>query len=284
MDYAKGTLIPIGGNENKGENELQGLDFIEDGILSVVVKESGGVDAKIVVIPTASSIPEVVGENYLEAFNKLECSDINILDIRDRKQCELEENVTLISEADCVMFSGGNQSKISTIIGGTTLHEVLTQKFINEDFVIAGTSAGAMAMAQEMIAGGSNTEAMLKGAIKMGKGLSLIPKLTIDTHFIKRGRFGRLAEAVATHPTVIGIGLAEDTGLVIKNCDEFRVIGSGMVIVMDASNLTHNDHDQLEDGTPMSISNLTTHILANGDQFIIHNKKISVSPLNEAFV
>ena len=280
----KGTLIPIGGNEDKGKNESKGLDFIEDGILSAVVRESGGIGAKIVVIPTASSIPKVVGENYLKAFSKLGCSDINILDIRERKKCEKEENVKLISEADCVMFSGGDQSRIPSIIGGTTLHDVLASKFINEDFVIAGTSAGAMAMANEMITGGSNTEAMLKGAVSMTTGLGLIPKLTIDTHFIKRGRFGRLVEAVALHPTVIGIGLAEDTGLIIKNCDEFRVIGSGMVIVMDASNLTHNAHDQLIDGTPMSISNLTTHILANGDQFTIHNKKISVLPLNEEFV
>ncbi len=284
MSYAKGTLIPIGGNEDKGENENEGLDFIADGILSDVVRESGGVDAKIVVIPTASSIPVVVGENYLEAFNKLGCTNVAILNITKREQCEDKDNIKQILEADCVMFSGGNQSRISSIIGGTTLHFELNQKFVHENFVIAGTSAGAMAMADEMIAGGSNTEAMLKGAVKMKKGLGLIPKLTIDTHFITRGRFGRLAEAVALHPDVIGIGLAEDTGLIIKSCDEFKVIGSGMVIVMDASNLTHNAHKELEDGTPMSLSNLTTHILANGDQFTIHNKRISVLPLSEAFI
>ena len=118
----------------------------------------------------------------------------------------------------------------------------------------------------------------------MRQGLNLIPELIIDTHFIRRGRFGRLAEAIATYPNLIGIGLAEDTGLVFKNGNEFKVIGAGMVIIFDGRALTHNAHDILEDGTPMSISNLITHILANGDQFEIHDRKISVLPLNEEFV
>ncbi len=139
-------------------------------------------------------------------------------------------------------------------------------------------------MTNEMIAGGSSTEAMLKGALKLRKGLSLIPELIIDTHFIKRGRFGRLVEAIAIHPGLIGIGLAEDTGLVIKNGNEFSVIGSGMVIIFDGSKLTHNAHDQLQEGTPMSISNLTTHILANGDKFTLNERKIEVLPIHSEFV
>ena len=284
MTEYKGILIPIGGNEDKGQHENNGLDFIEEGILSHIVNQSGGVDAKIVVIPTASSIPVEVGQNYLNAFQHLGCNNVEVLDIRDRQVAEDPNTLKTISKADCVMFSGGNQSNITKVIGGTTLHELLLNRFKNEEFVIAGTSAGAMAMATEMVAGGSSSEAMLKGAVKMKKGLGLIPQLIIDTHFIRRGRFGRLVEAVATHPKLIGIGLAEDTGLIIKNGNEFQVIGSGMVILFDPSSVTHNAHELLKPGTAMSISNLTTHILANGDRFKLDNRNITVLPIREAFV
>lgn len=284
MSEVKGTLIPIGGAEAKGKAEINGLDFITEGILSHVVKESGGIDAKIIVIPTASSIPIKVGKNYLAAFEELNCKNVSVLNLKESAQCDTQEVLDEVAAADCLMFSGGDQSKITAVIGGTKLHALIQEKFINEDFVVAGTSAGAMAMANEMIAGGSSTEALLKGALLMKKGLSLIPDLIIDTHFVRRGRFGRLAEAVAIHPNLIGIGLAEDTGMVIKNCNEFKVIGSGMVIMMDASQLTHNTHNQLPDGTPMSMSNLTTHILANGDRFRLDKRVISVLPIQEEFV
>ena len=285
MNNKKGILIPIGGNEDKGiENEDEGLDFVEEGILSHVVKESGGPEAKIIVIPTASSIPDKVGENYIDAFKKLACTNVTVLNLTTNEQCDAQEALAIIEESNCVMFSGGNQSRITSIVGGTKLHNLLASKFENEKFVIAGTSAGAMAMTSEMIAGGSSKEAMLKGAVILRKGLSFIPDLVIDTHFIRRGRFGRLAEAVAAYPQLIGIGLAEDTGLVIRNCNKFSVIGSGMVIVFDASSLNHDAYDQLKEGTPISISNLKTNILANGDQFTLNDRKISVLPIPEEFV
>lgn len=284
MSQVKGILIPIGGGEDKGVEEDIGLDFIQEGILSHVVKESGGSDAKIIIIPTASRIPVEVGENYLSAFERLDCSNLTVLNLTSQKQCNENEVVSQISEADCLMFSGGDQSRIASIIGGSRVHEEIQRKFVNEEFVIAGTSAGAMAMANEMIAGGSSTEALVKGAVLLSTGLGLIPELIIDTHFIKRGRFGRLAEAVAVYPRLLGIGLAEDTGLIIKNCNEFKVIGSGMVILMDAGFLTHNAHEQLDEGTPMSMSNLVTHILANGDQFTLNDRKIVVLPIHEEFV
>lgn len=284
MTEIKGTLIPIGGNEDKGKKEATGLDFISEGILSHVVRESGGTDAKILVIPTASSIPKKVGQNYLSAFDELGCTDVSILDIREPAQSNDKEVLKRVEEANCVMFSGGNQSNITSRIGGTSLHTLLSEKLMNEAFVLAGTSAGAMAMSQEMIAGGSSKEALLKGAVIMRKGMGFVEELIIDTHFVRRGRFGRLAEAVAIHPKLIGIGLAEDTGIIIKNGSEFRVIGSGMIIVMDASNLTHNAHEALHDGTPMSLSNLTTHILANGDRFALKDRSMTILPIHESFV
>jgi cyanophycinase len=276
---AKGKLIPIGGNEDKGIeiSEIYHLEFILDGILSRVVKESGGKDALIIIIPTASSIPQEVGENYLLAFGKLGCSNLHVMDIREREQSEDKDNIELMKKASCVMFSGGNQSNITEKIGGTTLHKIMMDRYMNESFVIAGTSAGAMCMSAEMITGGGIKEAFTKGATGMGSGMGFIPGLIIDSHFIRRGRFGRLAEAVAKFPKIIGIGLAEDTGLIIKD-DSFEVIGSGMVIVFNARKVKHNNRSIVTDGSPMSLTNLKTHILANGDCFNIKKNRIKVSP------
>lgn len=276
---AKGTLIPIGGNEDKGieANENYTLEYIEEGILSRVVKESGGVNATIIIIPTASSIPFEVGENYLEAFGKLGCKNLHVMNIRDRDQSETPGNIALMKQADCVMFSGGNQSNITKKIGGTILHKIMMDRYEKEHFVIAGTSAGAMCMSKEMISGGSSQESFIKGAVKMKEGMAFIPELIIDSHFIRRGRFGRMAEAVARYPQLIGVGLAEDTGVVIKD-NTFEVIGSGMVILFNARKAKHNNHHLLDEGTPMSLTNLKTHILANGDRFNIKKKKVQVSP------
>ena len=287
MQLIKGTLIPIGGNEDKGfeDDEIHRLDYIEEGILAHVVEEAGGKDAKIIIIPTASSIPVEVGENYLKAFTTLGCKNLKVLDIRSKKDSEKPEFIKAVQEANCIMFSGGNQSKISKYIGGTSIHKILTHRFKNDSgFVIAGTSAGAMAMAKEMIAGGSSTKAFLKGAVLMTKGLGLIPQLIIDTHFIQRGRFGRISEAVAKFPDLIGIGLAEDTGLIIKNGNDCTVIGSGMAIVFDGSDLSHNNEKILKNGTPMTMTNLKVHVLANGDQFHINSRDINVLPVESPFI
>jgi cyanophycinase len=277
----KGTLIPIGGNEDKGieTSESYHLEYIEEGILSRVVKESGGREASIIVIPTASSIPDEVGVNYLQAFRKLGCTNVQVMDIREREQSDEPHNLDLMKQADCVMFSGGDQSKITKKIGGTELHQIMIDRYKNDPFVIAGTSAGAMCMSQEMITGGGIKEAFTKGATNMGSGMGFIPDLIIDSHFIRRGRFGRLAEAVAKFPNLVGIGLAEDTGLVIKNWKTFEVIGSGMVIVFNARKAKHNNRKFVPEGSPMSLTNLKTHILANGDRFNLKKKTVKVSPL-----
>lgn len=276
----KGTLIPIGGNEDKGNGKSENytLEYIEEGILSRVVKESGGKDASIIVIPTASSIPVEVAENYLHAFHKLGCTNVHTMDIRSREDSENSEYLELMKKADCVMFSGGDQSKIVDFIGGTELDIIIKKKYKNENFVIAGTSAGAMCMSEEMIKGGGVREAFTKGATSMGKGMSYIPNFIIDSHFIRRGRFGRLAEAVARFPLKVGIGLAEDTGLVIKKGNKCEVIGSGMVILFDPRRLIHNNQAVVKEGSPMSLTNLKIHILANGDMLNIKKRKVKFSP------
>lgn len=286
MIGAKGILIPIGGNEDKGteEREIYSLDFIEEGILSKVVQEAGGTASKIVVIPTASSIPEEVGENYLEAFAKLGCENVQVLDIRSREDAEKSEAIALVRSAKCIMFSGGDQSKISKCLKDSEIHHILLDRYRNEEgFVIAGTSAGAMAMSAEMIAGGSSRESFIKGAVALNKGLGFAPEVMFDTHFIRRGRFGRIAEAIAHFPNLLGIGLAEDTGLIIRNGNEMKVIGSGMVIVFDGSEIQHNNQHVLKQGTPMTITNFKVHVLANSDKFYLKDRRIEVLPIHQPF-
>ncbi|MCB7479717.1 cyanophycinase [Christiangramia sediminis] len=275
---SKGTLIPIGGNENKGTrtNEKFHTEKIEKGILSRLVIESGGVNALIVVIPTASSIPVQVSESYLEAFGKLGCRNIRIADIRSREDSEKQENIDLITKADCVMFSGGNQSEIINKIKDTSIHTILMDRYHNSSLVIAGTSAGAMCMSEEMITGGRHKEAFVKGAVGMSKGMGFLQKLIIDSHFIRRGRFGRLAEAVAKFPEMVGIGLAEDTGLVIKECNTVEIVGTGMVIIFDPGELEHNTEKYVKKGELMSVTNLKTHILAQGDIFNIEKHQVKI--------
>ena len=273
----KGTLIPIGGNEDKGVGE-NGSEFVNDGILSQVVKEAGGVDSNILVIPTASMIPKEIARNYKRALKKLGCNYVKTFNITRKEQCDEKRVKNLFLQADCVFFTGGDQSRIVDIIFNSPVHDIIFDRLINEKFILAGTSAGAMSMSKEMIKGGSSVDCLLKGAVKMGHGMGYVTDMIIDSHFIKRGRFGRLAEAVAKFPNLIGIGLGEDTGLVISG-NEFKVIGSGMVMVIDPSDLTHNNHKILDEGMPMSMANITTHILADGDRFFMDKRTIEVFPL-----
>ena len=276
----KGILIIIGGNEDKGKgietSEQDHLEFIEESILARVVQETGGVDSHIVIVPTASRIPDEVAESYLEAFKKLNCNNISIADIRSREDAENETNIQLIENADCVLFSGGDQSKITHKIGGTKIHQILLKRYRDEKFVIAGTSAGAMCMSKEMITGGGGKELFNKGSVAMGQGLGFIPNLTIDSHFIRRGRFGRLAEAVSRFPDYIGVGLAENTGLVVKKGKTFEVIGSGMIILFDASELKYSNQDEIKVGDQMTIVDLKTHVLASGCQFNLDKKRVKI--------
>lgn len=279
-----GILIPIGGAEDRGEELSPKLPFEEKGVLKHVIDEAEGADSKVVVVTTASSIPKEVFSQYRGGFARLGCSGMKHFHATSKEDCENEEVIKAFSKADVIMFSGGNQSKLPKCMGDTSLHRLVQDRYKNEPVVIAGTSAGAMAMSENMIAGGSASEAFIKGAVKLKTGFGLIPELLIDTHFVRRGRFGRLAEAVAKHPSCIGIGLAEDTGLIIKNSEQFRVIGSGMVIVMDPSTLSHNNHEVLETGTLMSVTGLTTHFLSNGDQFKISDHTTEVLPLGSEYI
>ena len=279
MKTPKGTLIAIGGNELKKfrkTDESFHSHFGEGFILQNIIDNSEVSNPRIEVITTASEIPLIVGEKYIKSFSRLGVDNVGILDIRDRNEADESSNLDRINNSDIILFSGGNQSKISRIIKNTLIHKLISKRYQNEKFTIAGTSAGAVVMSDEMISGGRNGTIIRKNDLKMGKGLGLIPEVIFDSHFIKRHRFGRLAEAVALHPGKLGVGLGEDTGVLIKEGNNLEVVGSGIVIVFDASNLSYNQYDKLKDRVPISLANLTVHILATKDRYNLREKIVSV--------
>ncbi|HMG14540.1 MAG TPA: cyanophycinase [Saprospiraceae bacterium] len=274
----KGILIAVGGNEDKGidQSEQYDLDFVEEGILSHILRESGGRDSEIIIITTASSIPVQVGKNYTKAFNRLGCTKVRVMDIRSTMDIKNSENLKRIANANCVMFSGGDQRKLVNVIGNTDMHELFIHKYYNDPFVIAGTSAGAMAMSSVMISGGVNDTSMLKGNVSIMSGLGFISNVIIDSHFINRGRFGRLTEAVALNPDLIGVGLGEDTGVIIKEGKIANTVGSGMVLLFDGNHLSHNNVAKLNPGTPISIGNLIVHVMARSDCFNLDSRILTI--------
>jgi cyanophycinase len=281
MIIPKGKLIPVGGAEDKGTDLEKGLIqrnnliFFEQGILRRIVDETHHKQlSKIEVITTASTIPVEVGENYLSAFSKLSCPNVQVMNIRNREDCLKEEYIQRIKDADAVMFSGGNQMRLTTCFGGTEILDILQNRYLNEEgFLIAGTSAGAMAMSNTMIYEGNAANAHLKGAVKVTTGLAFMGNVIFDSHFDKRGRFGRLAQAVSCNPSCIGIGLGEDTGLLIKDGNDMEAIGSGMIIIIDGHNIRHTNIADLADGSPISVENIIVHFMAKGDQYKVAERK-----------
>ena len=279
MSEPKGKLIAIGGSEDKGTDLEKGeiyrnnLNFFELGILRRVVEEAGGPSARIEVITTASMIPNEVGNNYLDAFGKIGCTNIGLMHIRNRQDTTNKEYMDRIRSCDAVMFSGGNQLRLSVTDGGTEFLALLKKRYKEENFVIAGTSAGAMAMSQTMIYEGNATRAHLKGEVKMTTGLDFIDSVIIDSHFEKRGRFGRLAQAVATNPSCIGIGLGEDTGMLITEGNKMEAIGSGLVVIVDGHDILHSNIADIPDGNPISLENLKVHFCEKGNGFLLKERK-----------
>ena len=279
MEQPKGTLIAIGGAEDKGTDLEAGvihrnnLIFFENGIIRRIVNAVGGFDKRIEVITTASSIPKEVGQNYLDAFGKLGCDNIGHINIRDRSDVTNTEFIERIKKADGVMFSGGNQLRLTSIFGGTEIFSILHERYENDNFVVAGTSAGAMAMSNTMIYEGSSTKAHLKGEVKLTTGLAFMKNVIFDSHFDKRGRFGRLAQAVGANPSCIGIGLGEDTGMLITNGNEMEAIGSGMVVIVDGHNIRHSNIADISEGSPISLENLIVHFMSKGDKYDLQLRK-----------
>ncbi len=290
MQFAKGKLLAIGGAEDKGTDLETGqihrnnLNFFELGILRRIVEEIGGHDKRIEVVTTASMIPVEVGNNYLNAFGKIGCKDIGLMHIRNRADAQMEEYIERLHACDAVMFSGGNQLRLTSTFGGTPFLGVVLQKYNDEEkFLVAGTSAGAMAMSNTMIYEGNAVMAHLKGEVKITTGLGFMDDVIFDSHFEKRGRFGRLAQAVASNPSCIGIGLGEDTGVLISNGNKMEAIGSGLVVILDGHDIRHSNIADIPDGCPISIENMKVHFLEKGNGYLA-NERIFIPEVWEGAV
>ncbi|MBC5991578.1 cyanophycinase [Pontibacter cellulosilyticus] len=279
MNRPKGKLIAVGGNEDKGSypnpksKKKYYLDFFELGILKRFLQEIPVKNPQIEVITTASMIPEEVGERYLSAFGILGAENINLMHIKTEEEAHNPEYIERIRQADGIMFSGGDQSRITRMFHGTEIVDILLDRYLNEDFIIAGTSAGAMAMSKIMIKGGSAPESLLRGSVKIGHGLGFIDEVIIDTHFVTRGRFGRLMEAVVTHPKTVGIGLGEDTGVLITEGHMIETIGSNLVVIADSHEVKYTNIEEVDPGRPVAISNLIMHVLAKGNVYNIDTRE-----------
>ena len=278
MLLPRGKLFAIGGAEDKGVDLEKGeiirnnLNFFELGILKRIVREAGGPDIRMEVVTTASMIPNQVGENYLNAFGKIGCTNVGILPIRNRADAMQRGYIERIQNCDAVMFSGGNQLRLSATFGGTEFLEIILKRYHETDFTVAGTSAGAMAMSNTMIYEGNASTAHLKGEVKLTTGLGFMGDVIFDSHFEKRGRFGRLAQAIATNPSAIGIGLGEDTGMYIREGNIMEAIGSGLVMIIDGHEIMHNNIADIPDGNPISVDNIKVSFCEQGNGFLARER------------
>lgn len=279
MMIPKGKLISIGGNEDKGADIepdfLPGeyFNFFEAGVLRRFLNEMKGTTSKVGVITTASLIPEEVGDIYLDGFTKLGCKDVHIMNIKSREDANSPRVLELLKEVDGLIFSGGNQLRLSMIFGGTEFVRTMVSRYHEEEFVIAGTSAGAMVMSNTMIYQGNSAESLLKGEVKISTGFGLLNNVIIDTHFVKRGRFGRLAQAIAGNPGCVGIGLGENTGVIVKNGHHLEAIGFGLVIILDGHGIKHSNMADVMEGAPLSIENMVMHVMSKGNCYDIKDRK-----------
>jgi cyanophycinase len=286
LQYMKavGKLMIIGGAVNKGsfaetdydQNIEKNLNFFERGILRKIINESRLKDNSVIeIITTASQIPQIVGPEYKKAFEFLGAKHVNILDITNREEANSDAVTARATAADVVMFTGGDQLRLTSILGGTRFHDIILQKYQEEHFIYAGTSAGAAAASENMIYQGSSSEALLKGEIKTTQGLGFIENVIVDTHFVQRGRIGRLFQAVVNNPRTLGIGLGEDTGLFIDN-DIMTAIGSGLVILVDGRFIKDTNLTNVQLGQPISIDNLIVHVLSQNDFYDLKAKDLTI--------
>ena len=289
METPKGKLFAIGGAEDKGTDLETGvihrnnLNFFELGILKRIVEEVGSTDKRIEVVTTATSIPKEVGQNYVDAFAKVGYENLGLIPVRERAETNNPDYLNRLQKADAVMFSGGNQLRLTSIYGGTEFLRILHQRYLHDEgFLIAGTSAGAMAMSNTMIYEGNSSLAHLKGAVKITTGLGFISSVIFDSHFDKRGRFGRLAQAVSANPSCIGVGLGEDTGVLVTEGNLLEAVGSGPVIIIDGHDVGHSNIADLPEGTPFSIEGLHVHFMAHGNRFNLEQRHFQVG--NGAYI
>jgi cyanophycinase len=268
---AKGTLIIVGGHEDK-ENEKLILRLIADRVGS----------GKLVVATVASQVPDEVWHDYEPLFHALGVKKVVHLDVESREEAKSPEKVKLLDDAAGIFFTGGDQLKLTSQLGDSPIYERLREIY-KEGGLVAGTSAGASVVCETMLVGGAGEESHRVGtSLRMAPGFGLIPGVIIDQHFAQRGRIGRLVAAVAQNPRMLGIGIDEDTAIVCEpesGC--FRVIGSGAVYVVDGQDVSYtNLTDEAKDRI-LSVYGVRLHLLSMGDEFDLASRTPTNHPAEE---
>ena len=264
----RGWIVPIGGAEDKESRRR---------ILKRFVQLSGGRDARIAVIPTASKLADT-GERYEELFDRLEVGQVDSLDFESRADGEREDFLAVLRQCTGVFITGGNQLRLSTIIGGTAAAKLIRER--NADGVpVGGTSAGASILSEHMIAFGSEGGSPRADSVHLAPGFGLTNRFIIDQHFRQRDRLGRLTAALAYNPFAIGIGLDEDTAAFISPDDTLEVEGSGAVTVVDAHDLQFSSMAHADEDDPVCMLGLGVHILIAGATFNLHTRRASAGRL-----
>ena len=256
----RGWIIPVGGGEKKVRSSP---------ILKKLVELSGGDGARMVIVPTASQL-EDAGERTRDVFRELGVEDIQIVDLATRENCEDPILLKHLENATGIFFTGGNQLRLSTTIGGTSAAKLIRTN--NASGVhVAGTSAGAAFMCEHMIADGKTGATPKRGMVSLAPGLGLTNRVIIDQHFRERDRIGRLLTSLAYNPFATGIGVDEDTAAFIGPDEVIEVIGTGGLTVLDTSHLEFSSMAEARKGQPVSMLGVRLHILLAGDRYDLHN-------------
>jgi cyanophycinase len=251
-----GPLVIIGGAEDREGDCV---------VLREFIRAAGGVNANIAVMTAATSLPVEVGDDYVRVFERLGASHISVIHTERREDSDREDNLDRVKDATGIFFTGGDQSRIVDFIKGTSLDKVIHKRH-QEGAVIGGTSAGAAMMPDQMIVGGASVSNPSVDAVEMGPGMGFLPGVVVDQHFAERGRLGRLLAALVLQPAVLGLGIDEDTGIIVTG-DEFQVVGSGAITVVDETTATHNNLDGLLRDEKIALCNVKLHILPHGYRF-----------------
>ena len=259
----EGNLIIIGGAEDKKG---------EKNILKEVLNKLNREGEELLIATVATMLPEEVGSEYRKIFKNLGVKKINILDIKERQDAYAENNLKLVENASLVFFTGGDQLKITSLLGGTPLYKAIKDSYEN-GCIYVGTSAGASVMSDTMIVKGVDDESPRKCTLKMAPGLGLIKGVIVDQHFAQRGRIGRLLTGIAQNPESLGVGIDEDTAILVNSNGEFEVIGSGAVYVIDGCSITHTNVSEQHPDEILSMFDVKMHVLKSTDRFNLNTRK-----------
>lgn len=264
----RGWIVPIGGAEEKEHDPR---------ILERFVHLCGDGDADIVVIPTASQLADT-GPRYEEIFSGLGAGEVDVLDFDTRRDATEANRLKRIERASGIFFTGGNQLRIATVLGGTPIAQLIRTRNAHGVHV-GGTSAGASILSEHMIAFGKEGGSPTATSVRLAPGLGLTNRFIIDQHFRQRDRLGRLLAALAYNPFAVGIGLDEDTAAFIRPDNTLEVEGSGAVTVVDAGGLQFSSMADADEDDPVCLLGLTVHILVAGATFNLHTRKASAGSL-----